>query len=874
MRIFKKRPFLWAILAIALIVFISYGQTLRMYFWQDDSALIFRLQNPVGQVGSFGNNLVGAGAYKYLAVLFVPFFKVFGLEPLGYFAVGLLTYLLASGAFYLFAQELFKNKKAGFFATLVFAAGYVGSDTMFRIINSWQTNVGLTLALATFWLFTRYLREGGVGKYLASLALFLATIELVFIRSHSLILPILALDVLVRFAPPRVKELPRLVLRQIPFWFFWQKWYLADPAFGGPGIKNLFERIFQGELVALAPLLANIGNGLVPDVLQTRVISFFDLGVFGASVLSTILAIALLLVLGRIYEASIKSRLVVVGFLLLAFILNQLFYETSPLWYRDVQSVVAGLMGLQVTILILYASWIFWPKNKIFATSLLFGLIVLVSQIFGYYSQYPTAIFSTTHRYFSHSFIGYSLLFGAIAYWLSRAKKIGMVPLLLLLLLNLALGVRYQARLVAERSLPTRKFYQDLKAFVPKIEKGAVFYFDVSDEPFYQRQFGDFFSVGSMPESTALAIYYQLDRYDLVRLTNFDELAFKLSQGEITIDNLYTFFYGPLGLQETTEKTRELLKNGSVFSAAAEISPLTPLLVRIEARVLPADVADFPYRYGGGGKAYPLEEKLTMLNYLKSRKSYYRDVRVRSLSEWKFREVRNAVDDDPASVWQGHRIWWHDNKHEQLTVDLGRVLPVGRVVWRNWTAALSPTSYTIEVSLDGQTWERVREVAAGPERKNGELVVEDFAARRVRFIRMDIEATLTDDSPAIAEFEVVEAKYAAIDQGLAEEFLANPFGFVATRQDWDTLYENIGPLAKIKLALVTDKGEVNTTLPMVVDGASHIYEHVVAAGGTRIENIKVTANIPAKIEIGQIRLRNLSVAEQAGRGLIKVFAEN
>lgn len=58
MKFLKK---FWPHLLILFVIFISYGQTLRMYFWQDDSALIFKLQNQGPASGSFGVGIIGDG---------------------------------------------------------------------------------------------------------------------------------------------------------------------------------------------------------------------------------------------------------------------------------------------------------------------------------------------------------------------------------------------------------------------------------------------------------------------------------------------------------------------------------------------------------------------------------------------------------------------------------------------------------------------------------------------------------------------------------------------------------------------------------------------------------------------------------------------
>lgn len=114
----KKYSSLLLIIAAILVVLIAYGQTLRMYFWQDDFALLFKLQHLQEPAGSFGSGVIGSGPYKYLISFFVPFFPLFKLNAFPYFLVGFLSYLLVTLVFYFFASEIFSDKKSGVFCNV------------------------------------------------------------------------------------------------------------------------------------------------------------------------------------------------------------------------------------------------------------------------------------------------------------------------------------------------------------------------------------------------------------------------------------------------------------------------------------------------------------------------------------------------------------------------------------------------------------------------------------------------------------------------------------------------------------------------------------------------------------------------------------
>lgn len=896
----KNMQFL-AVLAVVLIVLIAYGQTLGMYFWQDDSALIFKLQNPDGPAGSYGKGIIGEGPYKYLITPFVPFFPIFGLEPFGYFFVGFLAYCISAAAFYLLSVQLFQSKKAGFVSTLIFAAGYVGSDTMLRISNSWQTNFGLSFALLSFWAYVKFFRNFKIVFYGISLLFFFASVEFVFIRSHSLIAPILALDLLFTAASFRLTKFPMLVLRQVPFWYIFYSRYLSE-AMGTSGLSLVLKNVLAGKTEVLASFFATLGNTMVPSVLQTKFMTMV-----GRHEQLMLFLLFSVFCLGLLKAFLISSRIKAITAVLLfvAYFLNRFFIAKNLFWYRSPVDQFAGALGMYFGVAVLVLAVVFWKKQRSLSLALIFGFVMLVSQIFGYYIQYQEAIFSTTHRYLSYSFVGYSIIIGAVSFaFLERKLKVSFIfkkyahllallPLMLVLAINLYLGFNYQNKFAKEVSQPTRDFYKKLKQYVPSVQKGAVFYFDVEDNNVYKQQFKNFFSVGSMPESTALAIYFGVDRYDVALIEDFNELLFKIWKKEAGIENIYSFYYGPLGLVNTTQASRILLKEGSAletlpvkqepgFSSSAlldksiKIKPLVPMLLKVKAKLMP-DIGQivFPYSANGQKNFYSFKEKEKMLSYLLSRQNYYKQVSVSSLSQWKFQEINHAVDNNLDTSWRGHRIYWHEKKHEQIILDLGSTRNVGKVVWTNWNNTLTPTSYTIDISLDGENWKTVKKVSSGPERKSGEVVVEDFAGTDAQFVRMDIGSTLSNDAPALSEIEVVDAVFHDVDIQSASVFAKSFFSYIESREELDLIFSKVSPLLNIEVNLETDKLMSQSELPVGSFEKINTYEFILPAGGTAIKNISIkVTDAPVKLEVQSAILQNLSLQEIEERGLIKKFVEN
>ena len=865
------------VLVIIATAILAYGQTLRMYFWQDDSAIIFKLQHLQGAAGSFGEGIIGSGPYKYLISFFVPFFPFFKLEPFYYFLVGALSYLIVVFVFSFLAKELFKDvrntgsKIATFFATLVFAAGYVGSDIMFRISNSWQSNLGLILAVLSLTFFIKSIKERNskLIYYLLSLFLFWACTEFVYVRSHSLVFPILAIGILVAGYQLKIRKILFTVLRQIPFWLIFYVRYLKGESMGSSALTIIINNLLHGKLETLTGFIATIGNGFVPDILQSRFIRFFP-NKFNLFYL--LLFAVITWVIFSFFRLEKSKKYLVTVFLFLGYLLNRHFISQDLYWYGTKEAFIAGASGIYASILLIFLTIYLWKKYKVIATSIILGYLIFVSQLFGYFIQYPDSIFATTHRYLNYPFIGYSLVIAGVSYALFKvSRKTGIFLLSGVVITNLILGVHYQLKIIKNRSIPTRNFYINLKSFVPSVTKGTAFYFDVQAEPFLRQQFNDFFSVGSMPNTTALAIYYGVDRYDIKMFTELDELLYKLSTKDIDIGNLYTFYYGKEGLVDTTSYFRQALVGKS-----REPFVGTPVELKIPIKVNLDDSVSYPYSFSGKNKRdFTLEEKGNFILYFDSRLNYYRNVHAESLSEWKFQEITNVIDNNADTSWRGHRIYWHDNNHEEIVIDLGSIKNINKLIWVNWIRTLVPISYKIEVLQDKKQWFEVKNISNGPKREDGEKVIESFDRIDARFVKLSIMKTQSGDAPAISEIEIVESKY-NFTISKAFEFLNNPFSYIENFDEMKTVLSCIYPFLNIRVSWETDKGNAYYDQPIKNINKFYNFTGVFAPGGTKLINLDMSIkNAPLVIiKHNNLLLRNPSLSELEKSSLIKKLSEN
>lgn len=102
-----------------------------------------------------------------------------------------------------------------------------------------------------------------------------------------------------------------------------------------------------------------------------------------------------------------------------------------------------------------------------------------------------------------------------------------------------------------------------------------------------------------------------------------------------------------------------------------------------------------------------------------------------------------AVDGDMGTRWSSN---WDDN--ESITVDLGAVQSVGRVVL-NWEAAYGK-AYDIDVSSDGQNWTKVYSTAAGA----GGQDVDRFPVTSARYVKMQGVTRGTGWGYSLYEFQI------------------------------------------------------------------------------------------------------------------------
>lgn len=275
-RVFKRFTFLPDAGLIFLICFLAYGKILGMYFFLEDYLILYSVQHPSSPDAGYGSGVWGR-PYGYAVTPFIPFYYIFGLEPKGYYLVEIILYFLVALTVYFFAKILTKNRLVALGSSLIFASGYVGSESLYRMAVGWQNLLAAIFISITCAIYYKYVKSGKGTLYLLALALFLFTSEFSFYRAHGIIVLILGIELLFNFSPKKpLSSIFRLAPFALSYWYF----YVYSIPFMDQGSKfsTLFQKIFTGgNFHYLLNPLKTLENIFIPDKFSLPLMIFIAL---------------------------------------------------------------------------------------------------------------------------------------------------------------------------------------------------------------------------------------------------------------------------------------------------------------------------------------------------------------------------------------------------------------------------------------------------------------------------------------------------------------------------------------------------------------------------------------------------------------------
>src|SRR5258708_1693872 len=378
-----------------------------------------------------------------------------------------------------------------------------------------------------------------------------------------------------------------------------------------------------------------------------------------------------------------------------------------------------------------------------------------------------------------------------------------------------------------------------------------------------------------MPNETAFAWRYKVDRYDLKIINSFNNFIEIFKNKKASTTKFHSFYYSGGELIDTTNEMNGLLEKGSSiqkldFTEIAKndnltidlktpLVSLTPSVLNLTISANPPDLSkiNFPYikdsSFSGNSIAINSEKRDEAFKYQIAKNILMKNIKITSSSDWMTDVVQNAIDGDKQTNWRANRLLWGKEK-TNLVLDLGKITSIGEFVWVNGFGNSTPTKYSIDISIDGENWENVSSITKNKRIDSKDPQVINFNPEDIRYIRMNFDETLDGDSPQISEVWVVPTEFEDLILKETGEFLNNPFGYVPDNQSFLSTLYNLNYAGAISINGINNK--------IIYDGIVRTYSFTIPASGTTIsEWVLKNLQIPGSLSLKNISCKNMSLKE-------------
>ena len=832
---FFRRRF-W--LVLLFVVVLSYGQTLLMLPWQDDNALFFKLAHIQEPAGYLGKGIFGEGAYKYTAFFYYPIYRLFGYSTFYYFAIGFVIYFLSVLVLYKVVAKVL-GEKYGKISSFLYACGYIASDGFIRLYNSVITSLSVILTSLLLYCYWDYFKRKKVLPYLLAVGFYFLAVEFAMARTHYLIAPIILFEVSFFAVQKKIRYVYQSALRLLPFLFIFYKYFIQNGDRRSQEVLVFIKALLKGDFSILYGYFSSLSNIFVPNWLTNH---------FQILLLSFLLVVLVYL----LFRQSKKRYFILTNIPLIViwyFISGEIYSIPS----LNPNSHQLGLVYLGGVIFGLLVTIFFYIRKKIKIYYLLFCFWILIN-LASYSAYSPTVVFDSINRYLAHSFFALVLLLTVVYKNFEKepfSKTVFMALVFFYGLGNLANGFIYQNKLINFRTKPVKQFYQQLLEVLPKIENGDILYFDVADD--VRGYFADAFSVAQMPETTAIAWRYGIDRYDFYLVENYDDFIKIIKENSIPLEKIHTFFYSKeSGLVPTDNEFKKLNKGFSQTEIILGKDLFKPYYFNNTYSCVIKPIITFTVLAKPDPKADKLlndtQFPLTIAQaYAKAKKDFYNTAKVLVSSNWRERVSSNLIDQNTDTAWQADRVTWDEEK-TFFGFDLGKTENLSRFIWINGFGNNTPTSYSVEISIDGKKWDEVAKVENVRRIDNANPNEIVFNPVKVRYIRMIIGKTLNSDSAGVSEAWVVPAELEDYSIPELEVLIQSPqFAFLQGRSHVNILWQSNS----------SDnwQSDHRAAFELVTDGKIRSYGVTIPCSGTQLKSIKLDGfQFPVILNFKNIRI--------------------
>lgn len=520
--------------SLVIIVVSFFHEVFRMQFWKDDYALLYNLQ----QKEPF------YFPYHHMVDLHAPFFPLFGINPLGYFSLGVLFVFISSVVFYWFVYKLFSNKMIAFMASLIYITSPVGIDSVLMAMTFATDYFVLTLFLLILIGITTFYQKKKIIYYLFSIILLGVSIELMPYRTFYLSGVIILFEV-INLKP----SLPSVIKKLFNF---------------------LRRRIKSTSAIIIFPFSKKEKASVVNFTLRQLLlifIWFFTLYIIPVYLLPDALKYHPE-TSAKLYQGIVDYRLVLNPLLS---IVNILFAGIAYIFYQNfyVYNFSVAMVLLAITSLFfLYLLMRFLKKDKQLLNIFVFSVGYLYLTLLAFYPVSSREVMIAAHRYLTDSLPAYSILIICIYIFLSSIckyrRKLKLLPILFFLSVLMLNTYTTQIYL---KDFNTRSYYStqfsiQMKKFIPNLPKNSLIYIKPSDDADANYREVDTYRGGHYDERAYFAVLYNMKQEDLNPvITDYAILLTTYKKNPAGINKVFGFQNSPEGLTSIIQETRKSLEH-------------------------------------------------------------------------------------------------------------------------------------------------------------------------------------------------------------------------------------------------------------------------------------------------------------------------
>ena len=542
----KKRFWIISYITYLLVTLFSYGYIKELYFYSEDFVDIYHFL--------FGGNQ--PFPYHGIKYLLYPLYLIFGTQPSGYFLVTFVLYTILAFLLEFVIWIYSKNKLLAFISGLIFATGYIGSNTMSMVEMAIPEIIYLISLLGILFFYKRYIDSHSLKSW--SITFFTYSFLLLFIsqRAHSLIFIIFITDIFLTWNPKGKLLLENIfnsIKRILPFIITFVGIYLGLPfLLSSRGIGNYIGTVWIWQSYRVLSFdsylvfLSDLGNYLVPSFYQEKIIELLQKLSYNLSVLiiiSTLGGLFILLILCLNTLLKKRGSLYFFNILLLFNTLALISFSKGRF-----NLLLGSLIG-QYLLYFISGLLIFIKMNLKIRKLLIFLSTSWIASYFIFHLHEAERVHFSDHYYLLSGFPFFTSIIASIfAVFISLKPTIkmklfgyGFLAIIFSSYISAAhLSKSKQGYL--ERSYYLQNFISSLKGAVPQLTGDKnLFYFDVVNNNETIDIFKSLLYTGTINDEIALATIYKVNKSQIKIVKDYSSFIKEKNEGNFR--KTYAFFY-------------------------------------------------------------------------------------------------------------------------------------------------------------------------------------------------------------------------------------------------------------------------------------------------------------------------------------------